>query len=279
MNDDRPLDCGSGCRGFNSPYSPLNADETPRGDIPQSPLGGSASTGYSPNIVQSPICAEPQPPETDSLAGAVQVPLGHGLFALVDAADAERVLAKRWHVWRKPGRPDVVYAQHTFRHKSVNGVRGKSDVLWLHRFVLGAEKGVLVDHRDGRGLDCRRHNLRAATRRQNSQNVTLSKNQRAGGFKGVSGSGSSWCATIRGGEIGADGKRTRVHLGTFPSAELAARAYDRKALEVFGPFSSLNFPDPEAEQFAVAMGEAAEVRGVKTTLPYTARKRSTGGGL
>ena len=33
-----------------------------------------------------------------------------------------------------------------------------------------------------------------------------------------------------------------VHLGTYADKEEAARAYDRKAIELFGAFAHLNFP-------------------------------------
>ena len=194
----------------------------------------------------------------------VSVPLGHGLVALVDASDAERVLAKRWHAWRKPGHPDVIYAQHTYRY-GPGGRKAKSATLSLHRFVMGAERGQIVDHVRGNPLDCRRENLRLVTPLENSRNVTSSKNQKRGGFKGVwlNPRSQKWQASIRirpEGWVGAKGKQ--LNLGTFANAADAARAYDRAALEHFGPFASLNFADPEAEQFAIAMGEAAEVRGV-----------------
>ena len=40
----------------------------------------------------------------------------------------------------------------------------------LHRFVLDAGPGDLIDHKNGNGLDCRRENLREATTAQNAQN-------------------------------------------------------------------------------------------------------------
>lgn len=176
---------------------------------------------------------------------SVEIPLGHGLVALVDAADAPRVQALTWHAWHKPGRPDVVYAQHTFRY-GPGGRKAKTGAIWLHHFVLGTPKGKIVDHFDGNGLNCRRSNMRPATRRQNAQHVVLSKNQRRGGFKGVSELPSGkFQANIRGGAVGSDGKRKRLYLGSFPSAEQAARAYDHAAIEAFGDFAATNFPRQE----------------------------------
>jgi hypothetical protein len=41
----------------------------------------------------------------------------------------------------------------------------------LHRAVMGAPDGVLVDHINRTRLDCRRENLRIVTRSQNAQNT------------------------------------------------------------------------------------------------------------
>lgn len=84
----------------------------------------------------------------------------HGL-ALVDAEDHEAVTARAWYL--HPGG----YAYRTSR------VGGRSYRLYLHRWLLGLERGDKrqVDHVNGNKLDNRRENLRLATPSQNSQNM------------------------------------------------------------------------------------------------------------
>ncbi len=65
---------------------------------------------------------------------------------------------------------------------------------------------------------------------------------RNGGFKGIHACGRKWQATIK-----ADGVTS--HLGTFPSPEDAARAYDSAALAAWGRDCYLNFGN-ELEQAA-----------------------------
>jgi hypothetical protein len=49
--------------------------------------------------------------------------------------------------------------------------RGSKSSVLMHRFILDAEKGTLIDHLNGDKLDNRKINLRYVTRSQNSQNV------------------------------------------------------------------------------------------------------------
>ena len=76
------------------------------------------------------------------------VPLSRGLVAIIDGADADRVLAHKWSAgWT---------GTRWYARRSI-GTNGDYHHLYLHRFILDAPPGVRVDHENGDGLDCRRH--------------------------------------------------------------------------------------------------------------------------
>ena len=148
---------------------------------------------------------------------------GKGI-ALVDDADFEKVNQYKWKVSTR-------YARHSYREgKKIKGIQ-------MHRFLLKAPINMQVDHINGNGLDNRRSNLRLATRSQNQWN-TKRVNSKTG-FKGVSYHNDTrrkkpWMAHI------TIYDKTRT-VGHFYTAEEAARAYDKRAKELFGEFASTNF--------------------------------------
>lgn len=90
--------------------------------------------------------------------------------------------------------------------------------------VLGRpEDGLVVDHRNGEGLDNRKSNLRFVTQRQNSQNRHQEMTSK---YPGVKRSGKKWVAAIT-----VDKKY--IYLGTYADQESAFDAYKR-ANEAFG---------------------------------------------
>lgn len=152
-----------------------------------------------------------------------EIPLTRGLRALVDDEDYTIVSAVgKWQAIESRG---GFYAAHNTR-----GPR-----TYMHRLLLpGAE---LVDHINGDGLDNRRSNLRPADHSRNSMN-SRAKKTGSSRYKGVAAHRSltnPWRAQIK-----VAGKA--LALGAFSSQIDAARAYDIAAVQYFGEFARLNFP-------------------------------------
>ena len=102
--------------------------------------------------------------------------------------------------------------------------------------VLGqpTPAGRVVDHRDGNRLNNRRENLRIATHAENSQNKSLGSNN-SSRYIGVRPLGRRWRAEVK-------NNRRNESGAVCDTAEEAAHARDRRALELFGRFAKLNFP-------------------------------------
>lgn len=152
-----------------------------------------------------------------------EVNLTNGLKALVDDEDYERVIKYRWR---------AVKSLYTFYAHS--GCHQNNNVEDLASYVKGTPpKGMTYDHIDGNGLNNQKENLRLATKSQNQANARKRKDNTSG-FKGVIPSGRKWRAQIS--YLG-----NKICIGTFLTAEEAAKGYDIKAKELFGEFASLNF--------------------------------------
>ena len=134
-----------------------------------------------------------------------------------------------WYsIWNKNSKSCRVYC---FDHKKF----GLASRL-LHRTIMNCPEGMVVDHQFHDTLDNRKENLRICTVSQNAMNKR--KSIGSSRFKGV-----SWHKRDKKwkGKIVHNGRR--ISLGNFSSEEEAARAYDAKALKLFGEFSCLNFPE------------------------------------
>lgn len=157
--------------------------------------------------------------------------LARGRCVLVDEGDLLLVGHRRWFARESHGHTYAV--GHPPRAEP-----GTSRI--MHRHLMSCPADALVDHENGNGLDNRRHNLRVCTVRHNRQNSRSGRRQRRGLFKGIREPvlprNPSWRAKIT-----VCGKE--IHLGSFPDAESAARAYDRAARLHFGEFAAVNFPD------------------------------------
>lgn len=156
------------------------------------------------------------------------IPLNRGLVALVDDEDYDSLTQFKWYASETIS-TGFFYAQRTDKERGSMG---------LSRHIMGCPDGLMVDHKNGVTLDCRRANLRVCTAAQNMQNRAVSKNNKLG-YKGVHRMPGCKSRPFIA-NIGF--KRKSIYLGYFADAESAARAYDAAAKELFGEFARLNFP-------------------------------------
>ena len=152
-----------------------------------------------------------------------QIPLTQGQIALIDDEDFARISKHKWCASRT-------------RYNTFQAVRGKlGKTILMHRQIMKAPIGLVVDHINHNQLDNRRVNLRLATISQNCMNQRPQKKLLSSCFKGVYRHKiyKTWTAYIT-----KDGKR--IYIGAFGSEIEAAKAYDKAAKELFGEFAHLN---------------------------------------
>ncbi len=161
-----------------------------------------------------------------------KIELTQGKIALVDDADFDMLNQRKWCITR---------SCHVWYAVSAGSLR-------MHRLILGLKKhdGIIVDHRNGNGLDNRRANLRECSQSVNTQNRHNVARKKTSGYQGVcwDKSFNKWTAYIMQHGI----QRT---IGRYRLEIEAAKAYDNKAIELFGETAKLNLgiePKEESQQ-------------------------------
>jgi hypothetical protein len=142
-----------------------------------------------------------------------------------------------------PGNWYPFYEETMDSYYIVGGIKvdGKKKTIRLHRLIMNAPDGYVVDHISGDTTDNRRCNLRICKDRENSMNRKNRKNSLSP-YKGV-------YFHIRDkryiAQLCIDGEY--VWIGYFTTEKDAALAYDCYARIHFGEYAKLNFPDEQMD--------------------------------
>jgi len=146
-------------------------------------------------------------------------------FAIVDPDDYQKLAQYDWQLFESKSK--------NFYAVWFDGIK----IVKMHRVIMNAPAGKIIDHRDRDGLNNTKQNLRFATPSQNCCNCRRPKNCNSK-YRGVCFHKhiKKWRAEIHYNGI-------REHLGYFENEEDAAKAYDQAAKIYHGEFAVLNFPN------------------------------------
>ena len=151
-----------------------------------------------------------------------EIELTQGFIALVDDKDFEKLSKYKW------------YYNQGYACRGININKGKRTKLLMHKIINKTPKGYHTDHINGNMLDNRKENLRTCTASENIMNSKVSKNNKVG-YKGV-----YWRKDINRWRAKIVFNRKNIHIGHFDNPHDAAKAYNRKATELFGEYAKLN---------------------------------------
>ncbi len=175
-------------------------------------------------------------------------------YALVDPQDYQKLAPYHWHLFE--GKSKNCYA---IRYEDGKFTK-------MHRVIMNAPAGKIVDHKNGNGLDNTRANLRFATCAQNNYNVRRTK-KGSSRYRGVCchkrKRTNKWHAYIN-----YNGKK--LFLGYFENEQDAARAHDEAAKKYHKEFAVLNFPPCENPQLYV--GGFKEIKSYFARLVFIVAK-------
>lgn len=122
-----------------------------------------------------------------------KIKLTQNKYAIIDEEDFDKVSKYRWH-----------FGNGYARRKS----SFEPELTRMHHLILPLEKGFMIDHINGNGLDNRKSNLRLVTKSQNMMNRGKQSNNKSG-YMGVSlHRNNKWRAYIK-------LNMKQIHLGLF----------------------------------------------------------------
>ena len=110
----------------------------------------------------------------------------------------------------------------------------KNKGIWLHRLIIDAQDGKIVDHIDRNPLNNQMSNLRICTNLENAHNRSMPITNKSGylGVRWVKNS-NKWIAQIR-------YNNKSIHLGYFTDVNDAIKARKEAELKYFGEFAPIH---------------------------------------
>jgi HNH endonuclease/AP2 domain len=156
-----------------------------------------------------------------------KIPLANGKgFAVVDDEDFALCSQYKWR---------ILEDENTSYALGYTPGPRNGPTIRMHRLVMRANRGEVVDHKNGDGLNNQKSNLRVCTHQKNMWNSRAKSNTKSG-YKGV-----AWDAVKQKWKARIGHNLSSISLGYFDQPIDAAKAYDKAARELRGEFARTNF--------------------------------------
>lgn len=150
--------------------------------------------------------------------GIDKIYLTQGKFATVDKEDYDNVIKYQW----------------IFNNRGYVGSGGDGKYILLHRFIMNAPKGKVIDHINGDKLDNRKCNLRICYQIDNIHHqIHISRNNKSGK------SGVHWNKAKNKWVSRIDAYGKRINLGFYDYLEDAIDARKQAEMKYLGEFKPL----------------------------------------
>ena len=107
---------------------------------------------------------------------------------------------------------------------------GKNKKIRLHRLIMNAKSGEIVDHNDRNKLNCQRYNLSIVSSRDNTLNTKVSCINKSG-YKGI-----SWCKHANKWHIRVNVDGLNKHIAYESDFEKAKEIRKQSELQYYGKY-------------------------------------------
>ena len=148
-------------------------------------------------------------------------------IVMVDDCDYDFLMRYKWY---SNIRKDNIYCCSIINGKTV----------YMHRLIINAKNGEMVDHKDGDGMNNQRNNIRICTNSQNQMNKTATGKSKYLGvcvrnnYRSIN--DKKYSAKIK-------VKEKYIHIGVYENECDAALAYNEYAKKYHGEYARLNVID------------------------------------
>ena len=151
-------------------------------------------------------------------------------------------------------------------------INGKRTTQRMHRLIMNCPKGLLVDHKNHDGLDNRKCNLRLCTNAENQYNQKPLQKKTSSQYRGI-----NWQKRIGKWDVWIQLNGKSIFLGSFSNEIEAAKAYDKKAKELFGEFAHLNATGScsTAESLSLRKSQECKMKHKLGMIDYMQKKQVT----